>query len=121
MTAAIANQVSCWDVFDRDVCGKTVAQIPPPIFAAIRAAHSWATTVCEQQQAACGTWPRLFFQRIWPPRSGALLPTLIISSAIDPVTPPQLGEKRCMPRSPHSPHVVLLAAGTHRPTRASSR
>ena len=63
-----------------------------------------------QQTGACDEWPvppvpRAFYQRV---RSGK--PTLFISGALDPVTPPQWAES-VRKGFPHSRHLVPVSAG----------
>jgi pimeloyl-ACP methyl ester carboxylesterase len=113
MTAAIANQVSV-GMYLTVTCAEDVAQITPADIAAIPRGTFLGDYRVRQQQAACGTWPRAVLPAGYAAPVRSTVPTLIISSAIDPVTPPQWGEAVHATLS-HSRHVVLLAAG-HAPS-----
>lgn len=113
MTAAIANQVAV-GMYLTVTCAEDVAQITPADIAAIPHGTFLGDYRVRQQQAACGLWPRAVLPAGYAAPVQSSVPALIISSAIDPVTPPRWGDAVHATLS-HSRHVVLRDAG-HAPS-----
>jgi pimeloyl-ACP methyl ester carboxylesterase len=118
MTAAIANQVSV-GMYLTVTCAEDVAQITAADLAALPHGTFLGDYRVRQQTATCGIWPRAVLPAGYAGPVQSSVPVLIISSAIDPVTPPRWGEAVHATLS-HGRHVVLLAAG-HAPSDACVR
>jgi pimeloyl-ACP methyl ester carboxylesterase len=108
MTAAIAHQVSV-GMYLTVTCAEDVAQITAADLAAVPAGTFLGDYRVRQQRAACGIWPRAVLPAGYAAPVQSSVPALIISSAIDPVTPPRWGDTVRATLS-RSRHVVLLAA-----------
>jgi pimeloyl-ACP methyl ester carboxylesterase len=115
MTAVIANQLSL-GMYLTVTCAEDVAQITPADIATMPRGTVLGDYRVRQQEAACGIWPRAVLPAGYVAPVQSSVPALIISSAIDPVTPPRWGEAAHTTLS-HSRHVVLLAAG-HAPANS---
>ena len=64
----------------------------------------------DQQQNACGLWPRGSHPEDFHIIPELLIPTLIISGELDPVLPPEYGEELAR-HLPHSRHVIIPNEG----------
>jgi pimeloyl-ACP methyl ester carboxylesterase len=115
MTASIANQVSV-GMYLTVTCAEDVAQITPADIGAIPHGTFLGDYRVQQQKAVCGIWPRAVLPAGYAAPVQSNVPALVISSAIDPVTPPRWGDAVRATLS-HSRHVVLLAAG-HAPANS---
>jgi len=65
----------------------------------------------DEYAAACRTWPATPVAPEWKSPVTADVPVLLISGRLDPVTPPEFGERvaRTLPRSRH----IVVADGAH--------
>ncbi len=113
MTAAIANQVSV-GMYLTVTCAEDVGQITAGDLAAAPGGTFLGDYRMRQQRTACGIWPRAVLPADYVGPVQSSVPALIISSAIDPVTPPRWGEavRSTLSRSRH----VVLLAGAHAPS-----
>jgi pimeloyl-ACP methyl ester carboxylesterase len=115
MTAAIANQVSV-GMYLTVTCAEDVAQITAADSAAVTPRTFLGDYRVRQQVAACGIWPRAVLPAGYVAPVQSAVPALIISSAIDPITPPRWGDAVHATLS-RSRHVVLPVAG-HAPSNS---
>ncbi len=115
MTATIASQVSV-GMYLSVTCAEDVAQITPADIAAAPRGTFLGDYRVRQQKAACGIWPRAVLPVGYAAPVQSSVPSLIISSANDPVTPPRWGDAVHATLS-HSRHVVLPVAG-HAPANS---
>jgi pimeloyl-ACP methyl ester carboxylesterase len=118
MTATIANQVAV-GMYLSVTCAEDVAQITPADIATSPRGTFLGDYRVRQQKAACAIWPRAVLPTGYAAPVQSSVPALIISSAIDPVTPPRWGDAVHATLS-HSRHVVLRTA-SHAPSDACVR
>ncbi len=95
-------------------CAEDVAQITPD-----EAANKWPHTFLgdyrvRQQQAACALWPRAQLSPDFSASIRAAAPVVLISSTIDPITPPRWADQvaRELPNSRH----ILVPNSSHSPS-----
>ncbi len=112
MTQAIANQVSV-GMYLTVTCAEDVAQITPAGLGAVPPGTFLGDYRVRQQMAACGIWPRAVLPAGYTDPVRSNVPVLIISSAIDPVTPPRWGEavRATLTQSRH----IVLPIAAHAP------
>ena len=118
MTQAIANQVSV-GMYLTVTCAEDVAQITPTGLGAVPPGTFLGDYRVRQQTAACGIWPRAVLPAGYADPVRSNVPALIISSAIDPVTPPRWGEavRATLAQSRH----IVLPIAAHAPSDSCVR
>ncbi|RMH17046.1 MAG: alpha/beta hydrolase, partial [Acidobacteria bacterium] len=103
------QEILHWGMLLSVTCAEDVDRISEEEIARETAGTFLGDRRIRAQQAACRGWPRSCLPTYWAEPVAVGVPTLILSGTLDPVTPPEWGEKAAR-HLPNSLHLVVPGA-----------